>query len=175
MNNLPLAKPMPRAVEKAAQDALEQRWWEVCKALIFHRDDRRCRACGALGTDPHHLLYRSLGGPDTTQNVITLCPPCHRAVQEHKTPCEFVNANWPRGVLFGRRVLLEGVGRALAAARIDCEVVVVIDREGDSRTYEYPLPLPDAIPLYRKDAVRALVLGKNRDAEGRAIYREVTM
>jgi 5-methylcytosine-specific restriction endonuclease McrA len=61
-------------------------WKAVCKQ-VDARDGGRCRACGrrcnpnALGmlerAERHHITYRSLGGEDFDDNVVTLCAGCH--------------------------------------------------------------------------------------------------
>lgn len=37
--------------------------------------DRECRVadCGAVATDPHHIVYRSIGGDDVEDNIVGLC------------------------------------------------------------------------------------------------------
>jgi hypothetical protein len=42
-----------------------------------------CRACGGLGSDPAHIIPRSLGGCDEDLCVIPLCRAHHRAYDEH--------------------------------------------------------------------------------------------
>lgn len=43
-----------------------------------------CRVCGtALLIELHHLVARSLGGDDVAANLVPLCGPCHRDVEEH--------------------------------------------------------------------------------------------
>lgn len=47
---------------------------------VFDRDDRRCRQCGAsqrLTID--HIVPRSRGGSDRSDNLQTLCEPCNQA------------------------------------------------------------------------------------------------
>lgn len=56
-------------------------------ALVDARDQGRCRVCGrrcsttasslADRAERHHLQPRSLGGPDTTANLATVCRSCH--------------------------------------------------------------------------------------------------
>ena len=42
-------------------------------------DDNRCRRCGSYkDIGVHHIVNRSLGGMDVTENLITLCFFCHR-------------------------------------------------------------------------------------------------
>jgi hypothetical protein len=50
--------------------------------LIRRRDHGRCRVPGcrsALGIELHHLVPRSLGGPHTPINLVSLCGSCHAA------------------------------------------------------------------------------------------------
>lgn len=60
-------------------------WLEVCKA-VDRRDQGKCRVCGtqcALGStfsdraERHHVRPRSLGGPDASWNLATVCVDCH--------------------------------------------------------------------------------------------------
>lgn len=46
----------------------------------YKRDGFKCRHCNDRnGLHPHHLRYKSHGGPDELNNLITLCWQCHRA------------------------------------------------------------------------------------------------
>ena len=48
--------------------------------LVRERDLYRCRACGkAELLEVHHIVYRSQGGEDTMENLITLCKHHHMA------------------------------------------------------------------------------------------------
>jgi 5-methylcytosine-specific restriction endonuclease McrA len=47
------------------------------------RDHHRCRASGCRRTrflHVHHLVPREDGGPNTLENLITLCSGCHRVL-----------------------------------------------------------------------------------------------
>ena len=47
---------------------------------VYERDGWKCAHCNERGSlHPHHLIYRSQGGPDELWNLITLCAQCHRA------------------------------------------------------------------------------------------------
>ena len=50
------------------------------KAACLNRDDYTCQCCKTKkGTlHAHHIIYRSQGGADTLDNLITLCEECHR-------------------------------------------------------------------------------------------------
>lgn len=55
--------------------------WRKIRAKVLERDESKCRECGAVCSSPeldvHHLVPRSLGGPDELSNLVTLCDGCH--------------------------------------------------------------------------------------------------
>lgn len=56
---------------------------------VFMRDGWKCRHCNnRAGLHPHHIVYRSAGGTDTMDNLVTLCWICHRAVHDGFLTCE---------------------------------------------------------------------------------------
>jgi 5-methylcytosine-specific restriction endonuclease McrA len=61
----------------------------LSKALtdqVYRRDKWKCRnpMCGDRnGLHPHHIIFKSHGGADTMENLITLCGwNCHRAIHD---------------------------------------------------------------------------------------------
>ena len=60
------------------------------KEAILNRDSYTCQVCGAKNTrlEVHHIVYRSQGGTDNEDNLITLCEPCH-----HKIHTEEIDIN----------------------------------------------------------------------------------
>lgn len=84
-------------MKSRVDDALAQEredaaiWRAVCR-VVDARDGRECRACGKR-TNPdaigllrghrHHMVYRSAGGKDTSENLVTLCAADHDA--EHRS------------------------------------------------------------------------------------------
>lgn len=73
----------------------------VLRPAVFQRDGWRCVRCGTERMlEAHHRLPRSLGGPDTMANLVTLCGPypggCHGWVHAH--PPE----GWASGLLIRR-------------------------------------------------------------------------
>lgn len=83
-----------KAARKAEADAA---WRAVCKA-VDARDGRICRCCDKR-SDPdatgllerghrHHIIYRSAGGKDTTDNLVTLCGACHEDEHRHRLQIE---------------------------------------------------------------------------------------
>lgn len=52
---------------------------------VRERDLWRCRACGLADLlEAHHIVFRSQGGPDTLENLITLCKHCHMAAHRYE-------------------------------------------------------------------------------------------
>lgn len=66
--------------------------WDDLRQRVLCRDGFRCQRCGSSDRtlQAHHVVHRSKGGPDTLENLITLCTPCH-AVQ-HPSNREFAEA-----------------------------------------------------------------------------------
>lgn len=53
------------------------------KKAVDIRDGGRCVLCGSPYGDPvAHVIRRSQGGLGIEQNIVTLCPACHRAYDE---------------------------------------------------------------------------------------------
>jgi len=53
---------------------------EITKELrnyVLTRDNDLCQLCGCVGDHIHHVLYKSLGGKNTANNLITLCEKHH--------------------------------------------------------------------------------------------------
>jgi 5-methylcytosine-specific restriction endonuclease McrA len=47
---------------------------------VYKRDGYKCRHCSIREVlSPHHIIYRSAGGGDEMNNILTLCIPCHNA------------------------------------------------------------------------------------------------
>jgi len=59
--------------------------WKQLSRFVKCRDNKQCQICGDRQGDPycvlhaHHITPRP-GGPDTSENVITLCDLCHAVV-----------------------------------------------------------------------------------------------
>jgi hypothetical protein len=60
------------------------------RALVFERDGGYCRVCGGMPESPalHHIRYRSEGGLNVVENLITVhwmyAPRCHELVHGNK-------------------------------------------------------------------------------------------
>ena len=62
--------------------------FENTKAMVLNRDGYKCQCCKGRHKDSklevHHIVYRSNGGSDEPENLITLCHTCHRALHDGK-------------------------------------------------------------------------------------------
>ena len=49
---------------------------------VLHRDNYTCQCCGKRNCrlEVHHIVFRSNGGTDDEENLITLCEDCHKGV-----------------------------------------------------------------------------------------------
>jgi hypothetical protein len=127
--------PVPASIAVLLEDAIEgcrravePRWrgferilahaWLVWMALpkhenpVFSRDSNRCQVPGCRNRAPlhaHHILFRSLGGPDFDWNLTAVCEEHHRAIHRgdiHVTGRAPDGLLWELGCRAGRRPLL---------------------------------------------------------------------
>lgn len=57
-----------------------KKYGELCSGIL-KRDGYKCRSCGARqGLSMHHIIFRSDGGEDTSENLLTLCVGCHKGI-----------------------------------------------------------------------------------------------
>ena len=55
------------------------------KVHVANRDGWKCQHCGTRNhLHVHHIVYRSEGGTDTSDNLVTLCVFCHDGVHQNK-------------------------------------------------------------------------------------------
>ena len=52
------------------------------RSVILHRDNYTCQCCGKKNCrlEVHHIKFKSNGGTDDEENLITLCEDCHKGV-----------------------------------------------------------------------------------------------
>jgi 5-methylcytosine-specific restriction endonuclease McrA len=63
------------------------------KSLALRRDKARCRICGFdTMVEVHHIIARRHSGPDTLDNLITLCPNHHTMADRGLIPVEELRA-----------------------------------------------------------------------------------
>ena len=54
------------------------------RKAVLHRDNYTCQCCGKKNCQlqTHHIVFRSRGGSDDENNMITLCKECHEGVHK---------------------------------------------------------------------------------------------
>lgn len=67
--------------------------FENTKAMVLNRDGYKCQYCKGKHKDSklevHHIIFRSQGGSDEADNLITLCNTCHKALHDGKISPDF--------------------------------------------------------------------------------------
>ena len=62
--------------------------FENTKAMVLNRDNYTCQCCRGKHKDSklevHHIVFRSNGGSDEQENLVTLCHTCHKALHDGK-------------------------------------------------------------------------------------------
>jgi len=54
---------------------------KTARALVYERSNRACEMCDrARATEAHHRKNRSQGGLWSPENLLHLCPACHRHI-----------------------------------------------------------------------------------------------
>lgn len=87
-------RPRPRVFDKreSARDKLTK--LRSVYAIVSERDKRQCRCCGRKdGLHHHHVVWRSMGGKDTRENLVLLCAGCHGLVHARQIGIEGSNAD----------------------------------------------------------------------------------
>ena len=64
----------------------QKKGFENTKRYVFWRDNYTCQHCGKSNTvlNAHHIIFRSNGGTDRPDNLITLCEDCHKKLHAGK-------------------------------------------------------------------------------------------
>jgi hypothetical protein len=65
---------------KAAPLRLDPLSYESLRQQILRRDDWRCQSCGTTNLEVHRREFRSHSGPDSEENLSTLCSECHSSM-----------------------------------------------------------------------------------------------
>lgn len=51
---------------------------QAVSRAVYNRDGWHCRHCNKNSElHPHHVIFKSAGGPDDLNNLLTLCAKCH--------------------------------------------------------------------------------------------------
>jgi hypothetical protein len=67
-------------LEKSIEIEAARKVWEDVRLQVLERDNYTCQFCFKKKESRfhvHHIQKRDLGGPDTLDNLVTVCPSCH--------------------------------------------------------------------------------------------------
>lgn len=81
-----MLRPVPKPVRKRSKPTRRQRnnFSQKVRQQIHERDNGLCQQCGSLGTEIHHVKFRSQGGRGVYSNGVLLCHSCHRKVHDNR-------------------------------------------------------------------------------------------
>ena len=69
---------MSRILRKSPRLQLDPESYERLRQQVLQRDGWKCQTCGSMWhVEVHHKEFRSQGGADSDENLITLCVSCH--------------------------------------------------------------------------------------------------
>ena len=57
---------------------------KIIRDSVLTRDDNKCRLCDDVAVDLHHLLFKSLGGNNSSYNLIPLCRAHHELAHKYQ-------------------------------------------------------------------------------------------
>jgi len=87
---------------------------------VFLRDNWHCRHCNSnQNLDPHHVIYKSAGGADTLDNLITLCRACHDGIHTGRIKVEVVMVLEKEGDIIVKFWKRGGYGRNKETRQLD--------------------------------------------------------
>lgn len=89
VKKMPRPVPKPQYKRKAPRRAKRNNFTKETRKAIYERDYGMCQQCGGLGTEIHHVRFRSQSGRGVFTNGLTLCTPCHRKVHEDAELAEY--------------------------------------------------------------------------------------
>lgn len=71
----------PNVSGKEYQDSGQKDFYNV-KSAVLNRDNYTCQICGEKDTrlEVHHIQFRSKGGSNRMDNLVTLCRDCHKQI-----------------------------------------------------------------------------------------------
>lgn len=81
--------PKPNHKRRVPKRSARNSFPSYVRKKIYERDGGRCQQCGGIGTEIHHVVFRSQGGRGVETNGLTLCTPCHRRVHDNAALADY--------------------------------------------------------------------------------------
>lgn len=77
-------RAVPKPTFKRSKPTRKQRnnFSREVREQIYERDEGKCQECFRIGTEIHHVKFRSQGGRGVVTNGLLLCADCHRKVHQ---------------------------------------------------------------------------------------------
>src|SRR5207245_1683095 len=70
-----------RTLPKQPRLRLDPESYDGLREQVLRRDGWKCQNCGSMvNLEVHHQEFRSQGGDDSEENMITLCAACHSLI-----------------------------------------------------------------------------------------------
>src|SRR5262249_17162400 len=83
-----------KSSKKGKLDRLDPEAYRKLRREVLARDGWRCQQCGSTASlHVHHRLFRSHGGEDGMDNLITICAHCHDAIHR-ELGSQFKDGDW---------------------------------------------------------------------------------
>ncbi|RDW17607.1 hypothetical protein CWR48_13905 [Oceanobacillus arenosus] len=76
------AIPKPNHKRRVPKRVNRGKFNKETREKVNDRDRGLCQQCGQVGTEVHHVMFKSRGGRGVFTNALTLCNGCH--IQVHK-------------------------------------------------------------------------------------------
>lgn len=79
-----MIRPVPKPTFKRSKPTRKQRnnFSREVREKIYERDEGKCQECFRIGTEIHHVKFRSQGGRGVVTNGLLLCADCHRKIHQ---------------------------------------------------------------------------------------------
>lgn len=128
-----------------------------------------CVACGDRGNlNQHHLLPRSLGGPDTDDNLITLCGACH--AKAHQSRATWRHSELTASAMQFKKAKGERVGSVPYGHFLDGDNTTLVEHPAEQAVIRQARELHAAGLSLRKIAARLESTGHRPRGNGQTFH-----
>lgn len=81
--------PKPQHKRRVPKQSSRNTFPKSVRKAIYERDNGKCQVCGGIGTEIHHVMFRSRGGRGVETNGLTLCHTCHSKIHQDNELAEY--------------------------------------------------------------------------------------